>query len=119
MVYTADQLNKAIEEYMRQTLPTAPDIEEIWLFGSYAQGAPNEYSDIDLAIISPRFASDYPAAISTLSAAIWNIDAPIEIHGFTREDFDSETLGDEIKNTGKCLYKKSSSSPLIHQRPEQ
>ncbi|ADG05885.1 nucleotidyltransferase domain-containing protein [Kyrpidia tusciae] len=106
MVYTADQVNQAVQEYLEKTLPSAPDIEEVWLFGSYANGTPHENSDIDLAVVSPRFAEDYPAAVSALAKAVWDIEAPIQIHGFTREDFETEILGAEIRRTGKCVYKR-------------
>jgi len=106
MVYTTAQVNQAVEEYLQKTLPVAPDIEEIWLFGSYAKGTAHENSDLDLAVVSPRFAKDYPSAISVVAQALWDIDVPIQIHGFTREDFENDILCEEIRRTGRCVYKK-------------
>lgn len=40
-----------IEELEKKSIP----VEQAVLFGSYANGTPDKYSDIDLLIISPRF----------------------------------------------------------------
>ncbi len=106
MVYTTDQLNHVLSEYMERALKRAPEIEEIWLFGSYVNGEPHDDSDIDLAIISPQFAADYAAAVAHVRMPVWEMEqgANIEVHGFTREDFKSMVLAQEIQQTGRCLY---------------
>ena len=54
---------------------------EAWVFGSYVQGQPHAYSDIDLAVFSP--AVDAMNLLDRLELAVsvrMEIDAEIEIH---------------------------------------
>lgn len=48
-----------VKQFIKKYLPIiraqyAP--EQVWLFGSYAQGHPQEWSDLDLLIVSKQFA---------------------------------------------------------------
>ena len=106
MVHTEDQLNQVIAEYVTKTVDRIPQVEEIWLFGSHIHGTPHEDSDIDLAVVSPLFADDFPAALGAMYLTLWKMEnrAIIEIHGFTREDFDADLLGEEVRRTGKKIY---------------
>lgn len=76
-------------------------IEEAYLFGSYAKGVQNEYSDIDLALVSPAFSGikflDNENIIDHTSYTF----AKIETHPFTPSDFNrSNPLVREIIKTG-------------------
>ncbi len=54
MVTTADQLSAAIADFIEK-LSKGMRVEAVILFGSYAWGTPHEWSDVDLAVISPDF----------------------------------------------------------------
>ncbi|MBF0359930.1 MAG: nucleotidyltransferase domain-containing protein [Oligoflexia bacterium] len=54
MVKTIDEVLKLTNEYVYEANRFFY-IKEAYLFGSYAKGTPNEYSDIDVALVSPDF----------------------------------------------------------------
>lgn len=54
MVATATDLNEIISAFVT-LLGDAVSIEAVILYGSYANGSPDEWSDIDIAVISPDF----------------------------------------------------------------
>ena len=76
-------------------------IEAIILFGSYAKGTENEYSDIDIAIISSDF-SDIIEDGAKLIGLTWKIDTRIEPHPITTEDYQkvSNPFVREVVDTG-------------------
>jgi predicted nucleotidyltransferase len=53
MAFKPFELNNLLDEYVELAIKKLPDIEQIWLFGSYSNGTANDDSDIDLAVISP------------------------------------------------------------------
>ncbi|MHB1627017.1 MAG: nucleotidyltransferase domain-containing protein, partial [Bacilli bacterium] len=65
---------------MRITTKTMPEIEAVWLFGSYAEQRAKDESDIDLAIVSPLFGEDYPKALSLAYRALWELPGVPSIH---------------------------------------
>lgn len=76
-------------------------IDRAILFGSHVQGTASEYSDIDVALVSPdftgmRFLDNQRICKTTLRVNRW-----IETHPFTREDFlNSPFAQDEILKHG-------------------
>jgi len=81
-------------------------ISKLILYGSYARGDYREGSDIDLILISEDFRNrDYWSRIDILSEAIYDAFAPIEVVGFTPEEWDNQTspLYDYAKQ-GEILY---------------
>ena len=91
-----NSINKFIEEIKKHYNVTA-----IILFGSYAKGTENENSDIDIAVISDEFEDIYDC-MAVLMGMTWDIDARIEPHPITREDYEkvSTPLVKEIVDTG-------------------
>lgn len=63
-------------------------INAIILFGSYAKGTNNENSDIDIAIVSEDFMDIYDV-MAVLMGMTWDIDARIEPHPISKEDYDT------------------------------
>lgn len=53
-VATEPEIKQAISDFI-QRLRSGIQVEAVILYGSYAQGTPNEWSDIDVAVISPDF----------------------------------------------------------------
>jgi predicted nucleotidyltransferase len=54
MALSENQVTEIIKGFITELSQKIP-IKEIILFGSYAQGDPQDYSDIDLAVISDWF----------------------------------------------------------------
>lgn len=54
MVATATELNISIHDFIKR-LSEGIHVEAVILYGSYAAGTPHEWSDIDVAVISPDF----------------------------------------------------------------
>ena len=82
------------------------NISKLILYGSYARGDYREGSDIDLILISEDFKNhDYWSRIDILSDAIYDVFAPIEVVGFTPEEWNDQSspLYDYAKQ-GEILY---------------
>ncbi len=104
-------IRKVVTLYLKEFKKRKMDIDNIILFGSYANGRPRKHSDIDLAIISSSFRKKniYDRLLMLAGARI-NIKIPLEVLGYTPEEYKNAEptsfLG-EIKRTGKIVYKKS------------
>ena len=91
-----NSINKFIEEIKKHYNITA-----IILFGSYAKGTETKDSDIDIAVISDDFEDIYDC-MADLMGMTWDIDARIEPHPITTEDYEkiSNPFVKEVINTG-------------------
>jgi predicted nucleotidyltransferase len=91
---------KAKVDQLKQTIP----IDCVFLYGSYAKGCPKEYSDIDLAVISPAFGNDIIEEGVMLMLAFQDVSIMIEPKVYSREDYESAEPGtflhDEIIKKG-------------------
>ena len=76
-------------------------ISAIILFGSYAKGTNHEDSDIDIAIVSEDFEDIYDV-MAILMGMTWDIDARIEPHPITKDDYDkiADPFIKEVIDTG-------------------
>ena len=63
------------------------NIVQAYLFGSSAKGKRHEWSDIDLAIISPDFTGDSFEDSKLFFPFILKVDRAIEVHPFHPDDF--------------------------------
>ena len=91
--------NKYAEE-VRKVL----DPSEIILFGSYVDGNPNEWSDIDIAILINDFQGDWLETASLLCGMTRRVSIDIEPH-LLDETCDKSGFIEHIKKTGECIYK--------------
>ena len=87
MALSEDQVVKIIAGFIIELRRKIP-IKEFILFGSYAQGNPKEYSDIDLAVISDWF-KDKPKIenMQYLSRIAATYNSLIEALPFTEEEY--------------------------------
>ncbi|MEA2105990.1 MAG: nucleotidyltransferase domain-containing protein [Bacteroidota bacterium] len=97
-----ENIDVAIAKYLDLIKEKFPDIEKVYLFGSYAKGKSTKDSDIDIALIftnlddSKRF--DIQVQLMMLAA---EIDSRIEPHPISHDDFVSgNPFVIEIKKTG-------------------
>ena len=101
---TEDLIRRTLE-YLRQRIK----VEQAVLFGSHARGGADEWSDVDLAVISPDFARMPHAQLMDLLVDVsLAVDPSVEIRAYTpqelREARPSNFLG-HILAEGKVVYR--------------
>jgi len=83
-------------------------VERVVLYGSYAQGRPREFSDVDLAIISPSFARKgilkIQEELATAASKYLSIVEPIGVSPDEFERAERTSFLGEIRRTGKVVY---------------
>jgi predicted nucleotidyltransferase len=102
MAYTKDEAIVVIRTFLENIRHELP-IERAYLFGSYATGRNRDYSDIDLAIVTPVLNAENSFTINQKifsRAARYNVD--LEPICFSPEEFEKEELPIvlDIKRTG-------------------
>lgn len=85
---------------------------EIYLFGSYAWGTPNEESDLDLLVVIDETNENRYKLLTKGHRALIDLDISKDILVYTKNEFleraeDISTLGYQIKNKGKKIYAKA------------
>ena len=74
---------------------------EVYLFGSQVTGSADQWSDIDILVVSPDFSNDRHEARLALMQIARSVDKLIEQHPMAPEDFNISTpLAYEVKNRG-------------------
>lgn len=96
------KLNGKIRQYINTLRADNLPIEKVVLFGSYAKGKQNKWSDVDLCVVSPKFKDSWSAMDYLWSKLTFNMDYTIEPVGFNPEDFNDKysSLINEIKTSG-------------------
>lgn len=97
------KVKKEIEKYVKVLKADNLPISKVILFGSYAKGTQNKWSDIDLCIISPKFKDAFKTMqYLWIRREIKDVNYAIEPVGFSPKDFNNEydSLIHEIKTTG-------------------
>lgn len=103
MVEVSEKINKIVEEYISDVNKHIR-IDKAFLYGSYAKGNFNEYSDLDIAIFSDGFkGQSFVDAVSfLLSIARKYKDICIEPVAFTVSDLQEDNpFVKEIISTGR------------------
>lgn len=103
MAQISEKIDKIIYEYLSDVGKNIK-IDRAYLYGSYAKGNFNEYSDLDIAIFSDSFKglSFVDAITFLLSLARKYRDVCIEPVAFTTSDLQEDNpFINEIRNTGK------------------
>lgn len=110
MVKKRSEIKKIIKRYVRELQKSGIDISTVYLYGSYAKGMPKEFSDIDIAVVSPTFAKmDVYERQIVLSKAHHNFKEPIEPIGFTPEQILSgQGFAREVIEKGIIVYNSES-----------
>jgi len=101
------ELHRVIEDVKLALEAMGIRISKIVLFGSHAQGRADEYSDIDIAVISNSFKDmNLLERLEFIGMALAKakIMDPVEVRAYTEEEFESKGkgtfVGDEIKAKG-------------------
>lgn len=102
------KIKKNVLDYLKHLKDDGLNIDKVFIFGSYAKGTQNKWSDIDLCVISSDFKENKnPLIYLWTKKRIKDINAmisPIAYHPF---DFVNEDpLVWEIKKTGIEIFLK-------------
>ena len=111
MAYRKNGIKKILAQFIKETKKKIP-IEKIILFGSYAKGTSKKYSDVDIAVISPRFRrmNEFERIKLLLDCAHrikYEFPVDIETFGFSPQEYENAGYFDflgVIKNTGNVIY---------------
>ena len=100
---TKEIVRQAID-YLRQKI----EVRRAILFGSHARGEADEWSDIDLAVISPNFAQmSHQEVMDLLVEVALSVDPSIEIRPYTPKDLkDARSINflGHILTEGRVVY---------------
>ena len=102
-------LDKILREFIKMVEKEIP-IEMVILYGSYAQGTPRDWSDIDLIVVSSAFNGGTKEDYLLLSRIARKITPQIEAIPYRPKDLENYENGDfiaEVISTGKVIYKKA------------
>ncbi len=101
MAVVADEAIGVLERFFKLVKDANIRIERAVLFGSYATGNAHEWSDIDVALVSPDFSGTRFNDAKMLNPFLLKVDSRIELHPFRPEDFNEDDLFvKEIIRTG-------------------
>ena len=90
--------SKYAEEVRKVLNPNA-----IILFGSYANGNPHEWSDIDIAVIVNDFQGNWLETASMLYSLTRRVSIGIEPH-LMDSSYDKSGFVEFVKKTGEVIY---------------
>lgn len=85
-------------------------VDMVVLFGSYSRGKPRDFSDIDIAIISPDFEGGTEKDCLLLDRIARRIHPLIEAIPYNSQDFKNFEPGDfvdQILKTGRVIFKRA------------
>jgi len=94
-----DYAHKYADEIVKKYSPYA-----VVLFGSYANGTPHEYSDIDIAVVFDGFNGDWLAVSKDFWKTTENISKWIE-PVLLDTQVDKSGFADYVLRTGDIIYK--------------
>jgi len=77
--------------------------ERIILFGSYVNGTPHEYSDIDIAVVMNDYQGNWLETATMLCALREPVSIDIEPH-LLDESCDRSGFLDYVKKTGEVIF---------------
>ncbi len=102
VVQKADRkIEKTVKSYIEQLGGIGIHVQQVILFGSYASGKYDEWSDIDLAIVSKDFVGDRFEDRNKIRKITLQVNSDISPMPFRPEDFnDSDYFVKEILETG-------------------
>jgi predicted nucleotidyltransferase len=85
-------------------------VDRVYLYGSYARNSERDFSDIDVAVISPDFEGGTEHDYLILGNAALKINPLIEAKPYRPEDLKNLSSAEflaEVLRTGKVVYDKA------------
>ena len=105
-IYTNTNLKEEIKKFVDLLQKEEIEISQVILFGSFAKGKQKEYSDIDLAVVSPDFGNDTHKEMLYLDSLSAKVSDRIEAIPVAEKDMKMKyhSLIGEIKKYGKVVF---------------
>lgn len=100
------EIKKLTRVFYNTLLHEKIPFEELFLFGSYAQGRPRKDSDIDIAVVVPSGISvEKRKKLMNLPWIAKQVDIKLEPHVISTRDFNNAWLSfpAQIRKTGKRI----------------
>ncbi|MBI4600139.1 nucleotidyltransferase domain-containing protein [Candidatus Uhrbacteria bacterium] len=96
------KIRAGIQQYITALQKEDVPLDCVILFGSYAKGKQNRWSDVDLCIVSPLFKNSFNALQFLWTKRLRDSGVRIEPVGFHPRDFSDryDSLINEIRSTG-------------------
>jgi predicted nucleotidyltransferase len=104
-----ENLDEVLRCYIRELQKTIR-VEKVFLFGSYAHHTEHDYSDIDVAVVSPDFEGGSEKDYLILGKAAVSVNALIEARPYRPEDLNDLSpveFFSEIITKGKLIYSEA------------
>ena len=92
MVEIPNKIIEVILKFIKEAKIDNINIEQAILFGSYAKGTQNKYSDIDLAVVSADFEGNRFKDNLKLAEAKLRTSIDLETHPFKTQEFTIDNL---------------------------
>jgi uncharacterized protein len=92
MAQISEEVKNKIQCFIDYLEVSGIHIDTAVLFGSYAKGTQNKWSDIDLALVSKMFEGNRYYDLEKLTDACFAIDTNISPLPYRPEDFNSDDL---------------------------
>ena len=90
MAEIPDKVKKIINRFITELADSDIKVEQAILFGSYAQGTFNDWSDIDLAIVSKAFAGERFSDRNKIRRIKLNVSCDLEPIPYNPVDFNTK-----------------------------
>jgi predicted nucleotidyltransferase len=104
MAPVTDEAIKTLSTFLELVIGAGYKIQRAILFGSYANGTADRWSDIDVVLVSPNFTGIPFNDRKALIPFLLKTDSRIEVHPFKPEDFTRDNFFVvEILETGVSL----------------
>ena len=101
MVKIPDQIKSILDSYVDVLKKGDIHIDAAFLFGSYSRGTSNEWSDIDVALVSDSFTGDRIRDRDSVRTSTRQVSSLIEVIPFPKKDFNEDNpFAREIMRTG-------------------
>jgi len=95
------QILRTVKRFLRALSEQGIKVEAAYIFGSYAAGKENQWSDIDVAVVSSDISDDRLSERVRLARVSYGIDRRLEPVPFSPEAcVDEDPLAWEIKRKG-------------------
>jgi len=102
------EIKEIIARYIGELGKLGIEVSQVILYGSYAHGKPGEYSDIDVAVISPTFTKlDIFERQEILSRAHHKFHVALEPIGLTPKQLEEKQgLAHVIAESGITIFRQ-------------
>ncbi len=98
-------MRSVLRRYRAELKMAGLPVTRLYLFGSQVKGTAHLGSDIDVAVVSPRFGRDYVRESIFINRIADRVDSLIEAHPLHPREFTDpwSTFAQEIRQYGKAV----------------